>query len=378
MDNSKIKFDDGDRERIKSNIELLKGQNIPYSEYMVVVPINALTEIRSKEEIIDKLLIDYVIFGTSSYGMTRSNHLIGELLDRLNKKYNIDMKLSIEDKRFVIDVINGLYSSTELEDFCYKLESVNVCLWSLGLVKKIDSLKKCDDDLVNRIMLSTRNYNELYSISEVRSKEEILREADLVSRYYWALREIENNEDLDRLDERLITERNETFEFITSYTYDSLSANNFEIEINKDDLKFDFEIPEDLKFEKITDNDKEILSLRNDDQTTKIVMLDLGKINIEEYQEKVKKYTNLYVKNGFELLGTYYHSSTMLKEKITHIVVSKSSYALNTYFIFVSNHLVRIDSLVNGYIDCKNYFENINSRNCRIDLDILFSINEAK
>ena len=72
----------------------------------------------------------------------------------------------------------------------------------------------------------------------------------------------------------------------------------------------------------------------------------------------------------------YVLHSTLLNEKIVRIVIQKGSISLNSYYVFVSNHIIRIDSLIESFIDSKNYHENINSKNTKLDLDIVFSIRE--
>ncbi len=377
MDNA-LEFDELDKLRINNNINTLKEKNIPYLEYMVKVPINSLTEIKDSGEIIDKMLVDYLIASSASYMINVSVFLIGDLLDKVNKRYNTDKKLTIEDKTTIINIINKLYTQSELEEFCIRLESVNVCLWALGFIPEIDSFNKCNVDEINKVLFKYKSYEELLSSSKLRSKNEILSTFDLITRYYWAIREVrEDKSILDKLNEKIVDIQNETFEFITSYSYDSLSNKNFKIEYNKDDLKFEFEIPSNLNFERVSNNSKELLALKSSDSSTRIVMQDLGVINIEDFESKVEKYVNLFEKGGFKLLGGYTHHSTLLKEKIIRIVIRKGSTSLNCYFLYVSNHLIRLDSLIESYIDSSSYHEIINSKNMNIDMDIIFSIMEV-
>ena len=377
MDNS-IELDAFDKERINSNINELKEKNIPYLEHMVRIPINSLTKIVSEEEIIDRLLVDYLIASSASYMINSSMFLVGDLLDKINKRYSTDSILSIEDKTLIVNMINGLYTASELEDFCKRYESVNVCLWALGFINEIDSFNKCNIDAINKIIFKYKSYGDFINASKIRSKEEILKKADLITRYYWALNEIDEEELASKLNEDVVEIQNETLEFITSYSYDSLSNRKIKIEYNKDDFHFSFEIPSELNFEKVSNSSKELFALKSEEGRSRIVATDLGKIDITNFNIIVNKNISLFIKNGFTLLAKYVLHSTFIKEKIVRIIIKKGSVSLNTYYIFVSDHLIRLDSLIEAYIDSSNYYENINSKNTSIDFDLIFSLREVK
>ena len=378
MDNA-LELDNLDKIRINKNIDTLRSQNIPYLEHMVRIPINSLTEIISKEEIVNKLLVDYLISSSASLMINENVFAIGDLLNEINKRYQTDELLTIEDKTIIINIINKLYTTLELEEFALKIESVNVYLWTLGFIDSIDSYNKCNIEEINKVLFKYKSIDDLINHSKSRSKEEILSSFDLVTRYYWAIREARKEKSkLDNLNERIVDIQNDTFEIITSYSYDSLSNKSFKIDYSRDDLVFSFEIPSELNFEKLSKNSKELLALKSSDAQTRIVMQDAGKIELSNFDNKINKYIDLFVKSGFDVLGNYIYHSTQLEEKIIHIIVRRGSTSLNTYFVYISGHLIRIDSLIASYIDSSNYYENINSKNTNIDMNILFSIKEKE
>ena len=373
-----LELDELDKIRISSNINTLKKDNLPYLEYMVAIPINSLTEIKSKEEIINKMLLEFIIGASGIYMIQNNTYMLDDVLSKINIRYNTDSLLSIEEKSLIINIINKLYTEKELEEFSIRIESANVCLWALGLVDKIDSYNKCDFDSICKLLLRFNSYDDLVKSCNLRSKEDILQESDLVTRYYWAIREARSEESvLDKLNEKLVNIQNDTLDFITSYSYDSLRNKNVKIDCNKDDLNFSFEIPTNLNFERLSSTSKELLSLSSEDKTTKLVIQDLGKVNKEEYKDKVDKYISMFEKNGFNLFGKYNYYSTLLEREIIRIVVRKGSMSLNIYFVYVSNHLIRVDSLIESYLDSSNYNEVINAKNTNIDFDIIFSIKEV-
>ena len=109
FDENKFILDDSDKMRIEKNINVLKKKHIPYLAYMRTIPINSVTVIKSVEEIIDYMLVDYVLACVSTYAIGGSYHLIGDILDKLNRKYSIDGLLSLDDKRLIIDIVNEDY-----------------------------------------------------------------------------------------------------------------------------------------------------------------------------------------------------------------------------------------------------------------------------
>ncbi len=373
-----LELDNQDKRRIDRNIRALRRDDIPYLEYMTRIPVNSLTKILSEKEIINKMLVDYLISSSASLMISSSMFLVGDLLDKINKKYNTDSILTLEDKTLILDIINKLFTLSELDEYSQRIESVNVCLWVLGLIDDINSYTKCNIEEINKIIFKYKSYDELQKSCRMRSKDEILSKFDLITRYYWAFREVGKQELAGKLNENIVNIQNETFEIITSYSYDSLRDKNIRIEYDKDDLEFNFEIPGHLNFERLSDHSRELLALKSDDGNSRLVFTDLGNIEQEEFDTKVEKNIKLFVKGGFTLLGDYVLHSTLLDEKIVRIVIRRGNTSLNSYYFFVSNHLIRMDSLIEAFIDSSNYYENTNSKNTNQDLDIIFSIREVE
>ena len=114
-----LELDELDKIRISNNINSLKNDNIPYLEYMVQVPINSLTEIKSKEDIINKMLIDYIIASSSIYMLN-------------NNIYKLDILLSNKVSKILIN-INKLPSTITRLEYYHTLSvnsSFNKLLWN--------------------------------------------------------------------------------------------------------------------------------------------------------------------------------------------------------------------------------------------------------
>ena len=376
FDEDKFVLDEVDKQRIEKNIETLKKDNIPVLEYMRTVPINSITVIKSKEEILDKVIVDYTLATCALYMLTGSSNLVSTLLDKLDDKYDIRTRLSLEDKATVVDIVNNNILANGLEDITKKYEGVAVCLWALGFMNRPSSNEKCDIKEINKILFKVHDYSDLLFKAKVRPKEEILDFADLVSRYFWAVREIKSGNGLDKLDPDIVEVQNETLDFITSYCLDSLAKEKLKVICEKNDLKFELTIPSYLKFEKVGEGSKELVAFKNDNGDTRIVIQDLGPIEELGYEASIAKYTKMFRDNRFNIIETHRFDSSFLEDEITQLVIEREDYALNVYFVYISHHLLRLDSLINKNTNYHNYTDNLNSKNTNIDLDILFSIKD--
>ena len=377
FDNDKFVLDEEDKHRIEKNIDTLKQNNIPAFEYMRTVPINSTTVIKSREEILNKAICDYTLATCALYALSGSLFLLSPLLEKLNKKYDIRQLLSLEEKRIVVDIVNNCILAGGLEELCAKYESVYVCLWALGFLNRPSSSTKNNIKDINKVMFKVHDYDDIRTRSKLRSKDEILEFADLVTRYEWALKEGKpNNAKLDNLDADIVEIQNETLNFITSYSLDNLTKDRLKVTCEKGDLRFEFNIPSFLNFEKVGENSKELVAFKSGDQESKLVIQDLGHINKYEYDLMSSKNIRMFQDNKFEIIGTYYFDLSYMDERVKHIVIERNNLALNIYYIYISYHLLRLDSLINKNTNYKEYSDNINSRNTNIDLDIIFSMKE--
>ena len=106
---------------------------------------------------------------------------------------------------------------------------------------------------------------------------------------------------------------------------------------NKDDLNFEFKLPDHLLFASVGENTKELLALSGTSTNDRIIMSLLDGVKV---QDDLKKFMNM----GFTVHSVDYLTSPNLEKRLLKTVMSRGSLRLNVYYIYIANHLIRYDS----------------------------------
>ncbi len=379
FDNEKYILDDKDKERIEKNIEFLKKQNLPYIEYMRTVPINSVCDIKSKDDILKKLLVDFTMATFSIYSGESDINIINSVFSKLDKKLNIKKFLSDKDIILIDDIVNGNVTSKELNKLSWVLERIPVYLWVLGLMDKPSSNEECDINTVSKIIFKYSSYDEFLNKCNLRSKEDILAYADLISRLHYACRNLRmNDKEIPDYNENVIEEQEAALQWITSFDLNKLTKDNLKVECETPDIKFEFKIPFYLSFEDVKDNLNELIGLTSSDKKTRIVITDLGICDESDFSSRVSRFINMYNSIDFRVINKYELTSNFLSEKIKQVVIEKKindvSVALNSYFMYIGNHIIKMDSIINNRTNYNNYNDLVNSFNSSIDMNIILSM----
>lgn len=373
VSNQNVHLSLSDTKRINGNIELLKNRNIPFFDCKITIPTEENTIIKTKEEIINKMLSSYVLSMSATYCLDNASDLINAAYIKLDEKFNIDRILSLDEKNTILKIIKNDYSLRELEDISWLLEDVSVYMWTLGLIELPVVDKECDVKDINKIIFNM-DYNEILNKSKVKSKEEILLFFDLLLRFEEISKCMtKNNKSIKGINELVIHEQISALTWLTSFTSDSKTL---QVSFERGNLKFGFVIPANIEFKDIKYESSELFALSSKDNKTKMIMFDMGECNLKELDNSIDLNIYSFMNNGFNYINKYTFSSHNLKSKIYQIVIEKNHTALNSYLFIVSNHLVRLDSLIEYDIDYKDYNSLINSANTNIALDFIFSIVE--
>ena len=340
-------------------------------KYVKAYPVNSFAVTKSSEEILNRVIAEYTLASAATYAFCAAYNLIKPALDSLDERYKINTLLTYKDKNLLLNIVNMKYSAEELEEISYSFEKCEVYLWVLGLLSIPNSKKKCSIKQINTVILGANSYSDLLNKVNMKSAEELEEFSSLLNSYYIESKTYDVNDEIVHFNERIVKEQQDAIDFITS---NEEIDNNLRIECNKDDLNFSFIIRDNLKFDKVSEKSDEIIALKSEDGLTKIIIQDLDKCEKQEYEEKCNKYIELFKENGFNIVNEIKLNSENLDNDIKQVVINKGELILNSYFMLISNHLVRLDSLADKSIDHENYNENINSKNTNIDLDIIFSI----
>lgn len=222
FDKAKIVENEDDKKRIKENCDFLKSQNIEVLENMLLVPRNFDTFLRSEEYYIAGMLREYLfaVMASSMVGEKEKDEItFCEILKRLIKQYAINEIISREEYEFMIDMYEGKVEPQIVVDASWRYERVAVYLNMLGLKDDLQIGKVTDARKIDAFLYYNNdiNLNSLFKKAKLKSKEEILKSADLVFRYKWAAEEARINGTRFQLDEGVLAEQKRAFETLLNW-----------------------------------------------------------------------------------------------------------------------------------------------------------------
>jgi hypothetical protein len=166
------------QERRKHSEAYCELHNIPFYKNPTALFVDPEEQvvIRAKDKVVDRAVALF-------YTGLKSEGLSDELLAKLEKAYQVKAKLTSKERVFA-------FSSQPTEqqkiDANWKYECLHVLLWSLGFVDTLsypDQLCVVADDVKIIHDLTERQFREK---AKLRSKKEILDQADLILRLNWA------------------------------------------------------------------------------------------------------------------------------------------------------------------------------------------------
>ncbi len=134
------------------------------------------TELRTKDEVVDRA-IALLYLGLKSEGLEQIH------LDKMEEDYGISSKLSRTEKEYA-------YSSNPTDqqktDANWRYESLHVLLWSLGYIDELVYPNQMCNVANDVKIIYELGADKFRSQSKLRSKKEILDQADLILRLNWA------------------------------------------------------------------------------------------------------------------------------------------------------------------------------------------------
>lgn len=199
------------RERRAKSEAFCKSKNIPIYQNpnSLFVDTDDSVNLRTQDEVVDRALALCYI-GLKSEGLEQKH------LDQMDKDFNISSKLSQNEKDYAFSK-----ETTEQQkiDANWRYESLHVLLWALGY---IDNLKYPD-----QMCVVANDVRIIYELKEkgfrqkakLRSKKEILDQADLILRIDWAFvnARTENKNAPSGLNSSVVFERHHTLNWLIKY-----------------------------------------------------------------------------------------------------------------------------------------------------------------
>lgn len=175
--------------------------------------------IRTKDEIIDRAI-------ALCYLELKSEKADKKTLKEFAKKYNVMEKLTAAEKEFAD---NDFPSSQQLTDANWRAEGYHVLLWTLGYIDTLIYPDKLCDVASDVKHLFSRSEKQFREQTKLRSKTEILDQADLILRLDWACvnARVSNEPVPGNLDKGVVYERHYTLNWLIRWMdqeWDSIST----------------------------------------------------------------------------------------------------------------------------------------------------------
>jgi hypothetical protein len=175
--------------------------------------------IRSQDEVVDRALALFYI-GLKSEGLEQKN------LDQMDKAFGISSKLSANEKAYAT-----AKQPTEQQkiDANWRYESLHVMLWALGYIDSLsypNQMCNVADDVSIIYKLKEQQFRQK---AKLRTKKEILDQADLILRLDWACVNARVNGEPapGGLDKGVVFERHHSLNWLINYLnqdWDSVST----------------------------------------------------------------------------------------------------------------------------------------------------------
>ncbi|PBQ33805.1 hypothetical protein CNR22_19130 [Sphingobacteriaceae bacterium] len=199
------------QERRKKSEDYCKSHNVPVyntPNSLFVDPENEVT-IRTQDEVVDRAFA-LCYLGLKSEGLEQVH------LDKMDKDFGISTKLSPNEIAYAT-----AKQPTEQQkiDANWRYESLHVMLWALGFVDSLnypDQVCNVTDDVK---IIHDLTPDEFRKKAKLRSKKEILDQADLILRLNWACvsAQVKNEQAPSKLDRSVVVERHYSFNWLIKY-----------------------------------------------------------------------------------------------------------------------------------------------------------------
>ena len=381
FDDNKIILTETDKQRQSKNIEYIKSKNILYKEDMKTVPIESATKLRTKDEVIQRMLADYVVATFCGYALNNNLSNIEDIINKMDQKLSIRSVLNQDDWNVINAIISKKVPQQQLVDFSWFYEECAVLAWALGLIDKPESDKECDLNKIDDIFYNCNSIDELKTKCALRSKEEILEFDDLISRYHWACREARfKSLPLQQLKEMIVQQQHTGLDWLLCFDLKNIMKDHINVNYEKDNFAFRFTTPTSWVIDKVNSvlDPYLMFALRNHAST--ILFDDLGKCDLEKFNEKYNNDINTTKTAGYNIIGQYSISSNTIKSGIKQVVLEKTNvdhlFRIVRYYFVLNGNMVCVETVLKDDTNINDINSVQNDINNATAFNIVFSIKE--
>jgi cysteinyl-tRNA synthetase len=188
-----------------------KTHNVPVYKYQnsLFVDPEEKVKIRTLDEVVNRALALCYI-GLKSEGLEQKH------LDKMEKDFNISSKLTAIEKDYATAKVP---TEQQKIDANWRYESLHVMLWALGFIDSLsypDQLCNVADDVKIIHELTEQQFRQK---AKLRTKKEILDQADLILRLDWACvnARVEDQPAPGNLDKGVVFERHHSLNWLINY-----------------------------------------------------------------------------------------------------------------------------------------------------------------
>lgn len=208
-------------ERKARSIKLLQEQGIPSILHLPVIAGDEEAVIRSKEEIVQRA-IALCLIAVYAGGVAENGNVEEErtFIEEITQQFGAAHFFTEKERKLLDD---PQPSQTDTIQMVWMYECYWVLLWALGYKEELEFPGQiCDVGTAIDALRSAGDYDTFYQNAVVRSKAEILDQADLIYRYDWACVDarINNRTVAGGLNDEVVMERHRTLNWLISYMGD--------------------------------------------------------------------------------------------------------------------------------------------------------------
>lgn len=223
IDETKIQYSDQDRNRIIKNCNTMKKNKLPYNESMKLIPFDAVVKVKTKEEIARQMIKDFIV---AQKAINRLNG-ISDMQDPAFVEMTLKYQPGDDVYNMLSQISKGEINEVTLTQLPYLYERVNVYMWILGLASKPRQDKQCDYVFTGYTLYKYNNIDEILNNCKMKSYDEIMEFADLITRYEWAMIELsQNGQTSKKINNDSVIEQKKAMDFVTSFDSSILLKNN--------------------------------------------------------------------------------------------------------------------------------------------------------
>lgn len=196
----------------------LREEGVPINVHLPVIEEEEQLQIRSVEEAAARAIaLCIAAVKGESDGAGEDPEETSGLIARITNQYGADTFFTEREQVYLNESVP---ERTQIAAFSWGYESYWVMLWALGFIEKLERPDQiCDVGHAVSILQQHENFEDFLRASRMRSKQEIMDEADLIYRYDWACVDarIQNLEAPAGLDAGVVYERHRSLNWLIHY-----------------------------------------------------------------------------------------------------------------------------------------------------------------